>query len=104
MARKFNDHFIVYSIFWMILSGLAYLLTLFFRAKNLNDISNTIGIVATYLLLPITFILFLLVMILLIIEGTFDIGLLTIVSAFPMIYVGILFWKSLQNKFTLLEM
>ncbi len=100
MAKKYDDHFIVYSVFWLVLSGLAYLLKLFYDANTLDDVSRALGMTLTYLLLPIVFIFFLFLQILLITFSPWDAGLITLFTAIPSIFLGIRFWQVVRAQTT----
>lgn len=97
LASQYNDHFLIYSAFWLILTGLGYLLSLFYRANSLDEISGILGKTLSYMIIPISYFLITLASIVLAITSSFDVGILVVLTAVPGSLYAISFWKALRK-------
>lgn len=98
LAAKYDNHFMIYSVFWAILALLAYVFKLFYQAKTLDEISKALGVTITYLILPIIYALCLFVQIAIISLATLEPSFITFLTAGPSIILAWHFWCLTRDK------
>jgi len=93
-----NDHIIYYAIFWILLAGVGGIFSVFWSAKNNDDIASVLEIIQSSIIIPSAIIYVFLIVTLAITSRNLNLGATIFFIAIPII-VGIsTAWKMSMKK------